>query len=235
MDKDEISAFLKGITLFQGIPDEDFEKIADKFSIQKYNAGEIILLENTIADALYIIVSGIVDVLKLGESSEFNEELLIEKTSGDFFGEMSIMDQLPRSASIRAKSQSVLLLRLQKEEFSAMCQTYPCMAYSVAKRISAIVREANSRYVASLETRNRALEKAYQKLQEAQNELLNAEKLSAIGKFASIIIHDIKNPLTNIRAYAELIEKKLSKVEGTNSTFLGIVMLVNELQPLNAD
>ncbi len=233
MDKDEISAFLKGITLFQGIPDEDFEKIADKFSIQKYNAGEIILLENTIADALYIIVSGIVDVLKLGESSEFNEELLIEKTSGDFFGEMSIMDQLPRSASIRAKSQSVLLLRLQKEEFSAMCQTYPCMAYSVAKRISAIVREANSRYVASLETRNRALEKAYQKLQEAQNELLNAEKLSAIGKFASIIIHDIKNPLTNIRAYAELIEKKLSKVEGVSSSLLrGTSVIMNEVDRL---
>ena len=69
MDKDEISAFLKGITLFQGIPDEDFEKIADNFTVQKYNAGEIILLENTIADALYIIVSGIVDVLKLGQSS----------------------------------------------------------------------------------------------------------------------------------------------------------------------
>lgn len=233
MDKDEISAFLKGITLFQGIPDEDFEKIADNFTVQKYNAGEIILLENTIADALYIIVSGIVDVLKLGQSSEFNEELLIEKTSGDIFGEMSIMDLLPRSASIRAKSESVLLLRLEKEKFSVMCQTYPCMAFSVAKRISALVREANSRYVDGLETRNRELENAYKKLQEAQNELLNAEKLSAIGKFASIIIHDIKNPLTNIRAYAELIEKKLSKIEGVSSSILrGTSVIMNEVDRL---
>ena len=77
MDKDEISAFLKGITLFQGIPDKDFEKIADKFSAQKYNAGEIILLENTVAEALYIIVNGTVDVLKKSLDSGTNEEFLI--------------------------------------------------------------------------------------------------------------------------------------------------------------
>ena len=96
-----------------------------------------------------------------------------------------------------------------------------------------VYREANSRYVDGLETRNRELENAYKKLQEAQNELLNAEKLSAIGKFASIIIHDIKNPLTNIRAYAELIEKKLSKIEGVSSSILrGTSVIMNEVDRL---
>lgn len=235
MDKDEISAFLKGITLFQGIPDKDFEKIADKFSAQKYNAGEIILLENTVAEALYIIVNGTVDVLKKSLDSGTNEEFLIERGSGDFFGEMSIMDELPRSATIRAKSENVKVLILKKADFIQMCQTYPCLAYAVAKRISATVREANSRYVTSLEERNQVLEKAYIQLKNAQEELLNAEKLSAIGKFASIIIHDIKNPLTNIRAYAELLERKLSKIDGINESFFrGTSTIMNEVDRLVA-
>ena len=233
MNKDEIAVFLKGITLFKGIPSDAFDEIADKFSVQEYHAGQIIFLENTNADALYIIVSGTVDVLKLSKDLTSNEEFLTEKGSGDFFGEMSIIDELPRSATIRAKSPSVCVLRLKKEEFAEMCKTYPCLAYSVAIRISATVREANSRYVASLEERNKELECAYQKLQNAQEELLNAEKLSVIGKFASIIVHDIKNPLTNIRAYAELIERKLRNVEGVSDSLLrSTCIIMNEVDRL---
>lgn len=233
MNKDEIAVFLKGITLFKGVPGDAFDKIADKFSVQEYHAGEIIFLENTKADALYIIVSGTVDVLKLSKDLTSNEEFLTEKGCGDFFGEMSIIDDLPRSATIRAKSQSVCVLSLGKEEFAEMCKTYPCLAYSVAIRISATVREANSRYVSSLEERNKELECAYQKLQSAQEELLNAERLSVIGKFASVIVHDIKNPLTNIRAYAELIERKLHKADGVGDSLQrGACVIMNEVDRL---
>ena len=233
MNKDEISNFLKSVPLFKGIPDEDFDDIAEKFTVQKYNSEELIFSENTIADALYIIVSGVVNVLKSGKEVGSNEEFLIEKGSGDFFGEMSIVDDLPRSATIRAKSESVKVLILKKEEFARLFQTYPCLAYSVAKRISATVREANYRYMTSLEDRNKELENAYRQLQNAQRELLNTEKLSAIGKFASIIIHDIKNPLTNIRAYAELIERKLSKIDGLSESVLrGPSVIMNEVDRL---
>ncbi|MBP7552925.1 MAG: HAMP domain-containing histidine kinase, partial [Spirochaetes bacterium] len=59
--------------------------------------------------------------------------------------------------------------------------------------------------IKDLEKRNKQLEAAYAKLKKTQNELIQVEKLSVIGKFASLIIHDIKNPMGNIRAYAELI------------------------------
>lgn len=235
MNKDEIAVFLKEITLFKGIPSDAFDEIAGKFSVREYHTGEIIFLENTKADALYIIVSGVVDVLKLSKdfTSTSSEEFLTEKGSGDFFGEMSIIDELPRSATIRAKSQSVCVLILEKEKFAEMCRTYPCLAYSVAVKISTTVREANSRYIASLEKRNKELECAYQKLQDAHEELLNAEKLSVIGKFASVIVHDIKNPLTNIRAYAELIERKLHGVKDVSDSLLrGACVIMNEVDRL---
>ena len=235
MNKGEIATFLKGIALFKDIPSDAFDDIAGKFSVQEYSCGEKIFLENTVAESLYIIVNGTVDVLKKSLDSAVNEEFLIERGSGDFFGEMSIMDDLPRSATIRAKSETVKVLILKKEDFIQMCQTYTCLAYAVAKRISATVREANYRYVTILEERNRVLEKAYTQLKNTQEELLNAERLSAIGKFASIIIHDIKNPLTNIRAYAELLERKLGKIDGIDEFFFrGTSTIINEVDRLVA-
>ena len=235
MNKGEIATFLKGIALFKDIPSDAFDDIAGKFSVQEYSCGEKIFLENTVAESLYIIVNGTVDVLKKSLDSAVNEEFLIERGSGDFFGEMSIMDDLPRSATIRAKSETVKVLILKKEDFIQMCQTYTCLAYAVAKRISATVREANYRYVTILEERNRVLEKAYTQLKNTQEELLNAERLSAIGKFASIIIHDIKNTLTNIRAYAELLERKLGKIDGIDEFFFrGTSTIINEVDRLVA-
>jgi signal transduction histidine kinase len=235
MNKGEIATFLKGIALFKDIPSDAFDDIAGKFSVQEYSCGEKIFLENTVAESLYIIVNGTVDVLKKSLDSAVNEEFLIERGSGDFFGEMSIMDDLPRSATIRAKSETVKVLILKKEDFIQMCQTYTCLAYAVAKRISATVREANYRYVTILEERNHVLEKAYTQLQNTQEELLNAERLSAIGKFASIIIHDIKNTLTNIRAYAELLERKLGKIDGIDEFFFrGTSTIINEVDRLVA-
>ena len=235
MNKGEIATFLKGIALFKDIPSDAFDDIAGKFSVQEYSCGEKIFLENTVAESLYIIVNGTVDVLKKSLDSAVNEEFLIERGSGDFFGEMSIMDDLPRSATIRAKSETVKVLILKKEDFIQMCQTYTCLAYAVAKRISATVREANYRYVTILEERNHVLEKAYTQLKNTQEELLNAERLSAIGKFASIIIHDIKNPLTNIRAYAELLERKLGKIDGIDEFFFrGTSTIINEVDRLVA-
>jgi signal transduction histidine kinase len=49
------------------------------------------------------------------------------------------------------------------------------------------------------------LEKAYKELKETQEELLRAERLSALGKFSSLILHDIKNPLSILRGYAEML------------------------------
>ncbi len=49
------------------------------------------------------------------------------------------------------------------------------------------------------------LEKAYRQLEEAQQEIINKEKLSTIGSMASKIIHDLKNPMTSISGFAELI------------------------------
>jgi len=57
----------------------------------------------------------------------------------------------------------------------------------------------------NLQAKNRELEAALADLQEAQDELIRAERLSVVGRMASSIIHDLKNPMTTIKGFADLL------------------------------
>jgi signal transduction histidine kinase len=59
-----------------------------------------------------------------------------------------------------------------------------------------------------LQTRNRELREALSELQETQDELIRAERLTVIGRMASSIVHDLKNPMTTIKGYASLLGRK---------------------------
>jgi signal transduction histidine kinase len=62
-----------------------------------------------------------------------------------------------------------------------------------------------ARLYEDLRTRNRELQAALLELQEAQEELIRAERLTVIGRMASSIVHDLKNPMTTIKGYASLL------------------------------
>lgn len=59
-----------------------------------------------------------------------------------------------------------------------------------------------------LQTRNRELREALRELQEMQDELIRAERLSVVGRMAASIIHDLKNPMTTIKGYASLLGRE---------------------------
>lgn len=210
METISIENILKKIPLFEHISNSEYKNIAQKVSVVYFSLGEIIFKENMKADALFCIVAGEVDVLKVGEDGLV--EVLAVKKEGDFFGEMSMIDELPRSATIQAKTD-VQLLKISRENFLDLLQKYSNISFVVAKKVCQAVRETNDNYIRDLEDKNKKLEIAYNKLREAQDGLIRAEKLSTIGKFASLIVHDIKNPLANIRAYAELIEMTCTEEE----------------------
>ncbi|MFW5711854.1 MAG: sensor histidine kinase, partial [Spirochaetota bacterium] len=64
----------------------------------------------------------------------------------------------------------------------------------------------NQTFVEDLRERNRQLQKAYDELQAAQDELLRNERLTTLGKFSSMILHDIRNPISVIKAYADMLK-----------------------------
>jgi len=69
-----------------------------------------------------------------------------------------------------------------------------------------MIRNSNESYVDDLSERNKALEIAYEELKKTQDDLIRAERFSNLGKLVSLIIHDLKNPISIIRGYGELLK-----------------------------
>ncbi len=194
--------FLRLAYFFRNLEDEALDAVARVCHPEVHDAGEIIFREDDQGDRLFIVLSGEVQVWK--HRGREDENLLAVHGTGRFFGEMALVDELPRSATAVAARRSELLC-LRREDFRGLVKRYPELAISVMRSLSAIVRESNDSFVADLYHRNRELERAYLELEKAQRDLLRNERLSNLGKMSNMILHDIRNPVSVLKGYAEML------------------------------
>jgi signal transduction histidine kinase len=168
----------------------------------EYQPGEIIFEEGSHADRFYIVANGAVEVWKDYRIPE--KDLLAVHERGHLFGEMALIDELPRSATVVAKNRTRLFY-IDRLDFQTIIKNNSEIAISILKSVTDMVRSSNEYFVENLRERARELEKTNQALQEAQEELLLRDRLSTLGKFSSLILHDIRNPLSVLRSMAEMI------------------------------
>ena len=194
--------FLRNVYFFNELSDDEIRELVQLCHEEKYDVGDIIFTEASFADKFYIVIEGTVEVWK--NYRDLHRECLAVGGVGHLFGEMALVDELPRSATVVAK-ETVRLLCINRDNFHRIITENSIIALSIMKSISAMVRKSNETFVEVLRERNTKLEKAYHDLKEAQEDLLTAERMSALGKFSSLILHDIKNPLSILRGYAEMM------------------------------
>ncbi len=195
--------FLRNVYFFRDLKDHEIQRIAELCEETEFRPGDVIVQEGTPGDKFFIVLSGQVEVWQSYDKG--TGDLLAVHGPGHLFGEMALVDEEPRSASVIARTAGHML-SLTREQFHDVLTESPSVALSVTRSLSAMVRKSNQSYVERLRSRNRQLEEAYRNLQEAQEELLRAERLSNLGKFSSMILHDIRNPLSILRGYGELIQ-----------------------------
>ena len=94
--------------VFFGLTDDQLKKIAEVAGQRIYNESEIICREGEMGDTMFIIETGSVDVLK-GAGGD-DETLLATLPHGSVFGEMSLVNVEPRSATVRAKETTVAII-----------------------------------------------------------------------------------------------------------------------------
>lgn len=198
----DLFKFLKGVYFFQDLNDQEIDKIKKVCHEINYQEGEIIFKEGSHADKFYIVLEGSVEVWK--DYNDLRKDLLAVHGRGHLFGEMALIDELPRSATLVAK-EFTRLAYIDQPNFQQLFQENPIISRSIMRSVSSMVRRSNSLFVESLRKRNLELEAANKELREAQEELLRIERLSNLGKFASLILHDIRNPISVLRTLAEMI------------------------------
>ena len=108
-----VTTILQKVPLFSQLAPAELERVAEITRERSYPRNSVILFEDDPGDALYVVAKGQVKVVLIGEDGR--EVILSVLGEGDFFGEMSLIDEEPRSAHVIAMEDSNLLV-IRREE-----------------------------------------------------------------------------------------------------------------------
>ncbi len=197
MNDENLITILKHASLFKELKEEEIKEIISIARRVNLKKGEVLFKEGDKGNSMYIITKGKVSVIKRGEK-------LVTLKKGDFFGEMALIEEKPRSADIVAET-STTLLEIDKKSFEKFLMNNPHVTFRMMKILSQRLRETDITLIKNLRKKNIELQKAYDELKRMQEELIKKEKLSAIGMLTARIVHDFKNPIGAIKNCIEFI------------------------------
>lgn len=147
---------------------------------RSYRAGAVIFAAGTPGYGFYVVQSGRVQLTAVVGDNQ--PRVLATVGPGDFFGEMAVLDDAPRSATALAEIDTVVLF-LGRDALLHLLDARPRLALDLIREFSRRMRALNQKYV---------------------DEILQSERLAVVGRFAGTIVHDFKNPLAVIGLAAEL-------------------------------
>ena len=132
------AAALAAVPLFDGISAESMDRLAAVAGEQDFGAGQFIVRQGQVGTGLYVIVSGSVKVLRGADE-------LARLGTGEFFGELSVIDQQPRNASVQA-AEPTACLALASWDLLALLENDPQLALNMIKTLVARVRSAGEQH-----------------------------------------------------------------------------------------
>ncbi|MDI6803504.1 MAG: Crp/Fnr family transcriptional regulator [Bacteroidota bacterium] len=133
--------FLRNVPIFSDIEENEILQIARVGVRKKYKRASMILLEDEVGAALFVIISGKVKVIRSDEDGR--EVILSILGENDFFGEMAILDGLSRSASVVAITKAELFM-IHRRDFLNLLNEYPAVAISLLKELTMRLRKADT-------------------------------------------------------------------------------------------
>lgn len=115
---------LEKVSLFSSLPAETLQALEQSASVRKYPKNTILFLEGDVSGQLFVVVSGLVCVYT--DDDEGRQLVLNYMGPDEYFGELSLLDDKPRSASVVTVEDSQLL-SISRESFREFLQRHPCL------------------------------------------------------------------------------------------------------------
>ena len=144
---------LQSVPLFATMTLEQLEAIHLCLTEQQYTLGEMIFAEGDVGDEMYIVAEGEVEIVIKMDTAE--PLVLATVRPGAYFGEMSILDNEPRSAAARV-SQDARLLVLKGEQLKELVYVMPEIAFTIFKVLSERLRRSDRRLNSMLKERDQS-------------------------------------------------------------------------------
>lgn len=167
-------------TRFVGALNDELRALGRTGHIRRFNDGEVIFSAGDAGDGFYLLETGRVKISAVVGNGQTLTLAMIGP--GDFFGEMAVLDDAPRSATAMAEGVTEAYF-LSRGDLLNLLERRPQFALNLIREFSLRMRALNQKYT---------------------DEIVQAERLAVVGRFAGTIVHDFKNPLTIIGLAAEL-------------------------------
>jgi CRP/FNR family cyclic AMP-dependent transcriptional regulator len=136
------AAVIEKVPLFGQLGPADLQRVMELARERTYPKNSVILFEDDPGDALFVVATGQVKVVLIGEDGR--EVILSVLGEGEFFGEMALIDDEPRSAHVIAMEDSTLVV-LRREDFQSILMQVPAIALALLKELSRRLRRVDEK------------------------------------------------------------------------------------------
>ena len=175
---------LARIPFFTDLPEDELDRIMAQLEIVNLKSGEILFREGDPGENMYIVVSGDLEILMAPDTD--NELILNRVPQGEYIGEMSLVTGAPRTASVRAHGD-VVLLSMSRAQLLDLLHLHPQLASTMVTVLSHRLDNTNVSTFRDLTEKNRQLQQAFDELKAAQEQLIEKERLERELKVAAEI------------------------------------------------
>ncbi|MBI4540750.1 MAG: cyclic nucleotide-binding domain-containing protein [Gemmatimonadetes bacterium] len=142
---DQVVALLRRISFFEGLPEDDLQRVAGIVKGRALGKGETLFREGEPGDAFYVVFRGAIEILK--DEPGGKPEWLAVRRDGAVFGEMSLLDDAPRSATARAAEDTQLLM-VEKEHFRQLLGN-DALSLRIMRNMAMALRTLNIKHAAA--------------------------------------------------------------------------------------
>ncbi len=173
--------FLKKVHLFADLSEADFDALCAEAREIRLKSGETLFLEGDYGDKAYVIQLGELEIIKHTGSREV---LLDVRKPGDVIGEMALLEEAPRMATVRARGP-VSLLTVQRDTLNQLLENSPSASRAMLQTILS-------------------------RLRNTQAQLRQSEKMAQLGTLTAGIAHELNNPAAAIVRGSAQVRKTLA-------------------------
>ena len=172
---------------FKGLDNEELQEVADLTEFRTYPPEHVLCLEGAYEDVLYIIADGSVAISKKMIEGE-DDRVLRVIHRGEMVGEMALIQNAPRAATVRTVSECTVL-EMEKQDFETILSRSPRMAIDIIGITLDRVRANDHSMIEELQRSNKVLRQ------------LDRNKL----EFIQVAAHELRTPLTVLNGYVNVL------------------------------
>jgi len=197
--------FLKKIPLFADLPDADLRHLCQMVEEVQLETGAELFAEGSTGDRAYIVKDGQLEILK---ASSGRQVLLSVCEPGDVIGEMALLEQKPRMATVRARTDCALVV-VHKEQFDHLLHTSPSAASTMFYTV-------------------------LERWRETEAALRQSEKMAQLGTLSAGVAHELNNPAAAVKRGAGQLQAALAQFEAEQSRLNQLVLTQEQQETLNS-